>query len=83
MSYPHPMDDRTGFDATDAEMGLGKTPGQIAYEEDCRRHPRYHTGELRRTWDALSNVIQHSWERQPTPRDYQHHITHGSASREH
>lgn len=22
MTYPHPMDDKTGFEATDAEMGL-------------------------------------------------------------
>jgi hypothetical protein len=22
MTYPHPMDDTTGFEATDAEMGL-------------------------------------------------------------
>ncbi len=23
MNYPHPMDDKTGFEATDEEMGLG------------------------------------------------------------
>jgi hypothetical protein len=24
MTHPHPMDDKTGFEATDAEMGLGR-----------------------------------------------------------
>jgi len=49
-----------------------KTPGQIAYEEDCRRKPYYRTSTkaLRRTWDQLGEHEQQSWERNPTPRDW-------------
>lgn len=49
-----------------------KTPGQIAYEEDCRRKPYYRTSTkaLRRTWDQLGEHEQRSWERNPTPRDW-------------
>jgi hypothetical protein len=45
-----------------------KTPGQIAYEADCAARPNYHTGEPRRRWLDLSDLIRDSWERQPTPR---------------
>jgi hypothetical protein len=29
MSLPHPMDDKTGFEATDEEMGLGRRDRQF------------------------------------------------------
>jgi hypothetical protein len=32
MNYPHPMDDTTGFEATDEEMGLAK---QKLFQCDC------------------------------------------------
>jgi len=34
MSYPHPMDDKTGFDATDAEMGLVPAKGCTCHPDD-------------------------------------------------
>ena len=40
-----------------------KTPGQLAYEQDCLEKPRYHTGELRKRWDELSELSQWSWEK--------------------
>ena len=43
--------------------------GRLAYEEDCRRHPRYHDGSPRRAWDDLSEHARWSWERNPTPRE--------------
>ncbi len=49
---------------------MEKSPGQIAYEADITRHPSYHDGTPRRTWENLSEVIQSSWEKNPTPRDY-------------
>ncbi len=56
-----------------------KTPGQLAYEEDCRRCPRHDDGSARPTWDGLSAVyvettaqaIRGTWERNPTPRQWQ------------
>lgn len=47
------------------------TPGQAAYEEDCARRPTYPDGAVRRTWCQLSDVVRWSWERQPTPREYE------------
>lgn len=49
---------------------MTKTPGQIAYEEDVRRCPAYHSGSARLPWDKLPKWAQGSWEQQPTPRDY-------------
>ena len=40
-----------------------KTPGQIAYERDCLEKPRYHTGELRKRWDQLSELCRWFWEK--------------------
>ena len=40
-----------------------KTPGQIAYERDCLDKPRYHTRELRKRWDELSELARWSWEK--------------------
>lgn len=46
------------------------TPGELAYNEDLRRQPLYHTGEPRLTWAQLDAWAKQSWERNPTPRDY-------------
>jgi hypothetical protein len=40
---------------------------QEAYEEDVRRHPLYHDGTPRKSWDE---VARQSWEKNPTPRDW-------------
>lgn len=47
-----------------------KTPGQIAYEEDCKRRPTYDDATPRKTWDQLDKVSRWSWERNPTPRNW-------------
>ena len=47
-----------------------KTPGQAAYEEDCRRKPTYPNGGQRIPWERLPDYAQWSWEREPTPRDW-------------
>lgn len=47
-----------------------KSQGQIAYEEDVRRAPRYHDGTLRKPWKQLCNVAQWSWICNPIPRTY-------------
>lgn len=52
-----------------------KTPGQIAYEADCKLKPYYHPrvdGTLikRLPWQSLSAIARWSWERNPTPRDW-------------
>jgi hypothetical protein len=45
MNYPHPMDDKTGFEATDEEMGLGRREAQC---DCCARYvPR---DEISRCW---------------------------------
>lgn len=46
------------------------TPGQKAYEEDCRRQPRYEDGTLRKSWSELGEVERWSWNRNPTPRTH-------------
>ena len=45
------------------------TPQQ-AYEEDCRRCPRYHDLTSRLVWHQLSPWKQQSWIDDPTPRKY-------------
>lgn len=45
-----------------------KTPGQLAYEEDVRREPKYNDGTPRRTWAQLDELMRDSWERKPTVR---------------
>ena len=47
-----------------------KSPGQVAYEEDVRRRPTYDDGGKRPAWHQLDNVMQESWDRNPTPRDW-------------
>ena len=41
-----------------------------AYNEDCRRQAFYHDGMKRRTWESLPDYIKATWERDPTPRNY-------------
>ena len=51
------------------------TPGEIAYNEDVRRRPTYHTGEPRLTWAQLDAWVKQSWERNPTPREWKQAAT--------
>ena len=51
-------------------MTHNPTPGELAYNEDVRRQPTYHTGERRPAWTALETYAKQSWERDPTPRDW-------------
>lgn len=44
------------------------SPGQLAYEADCRATPRYHDGAVRKDWQDLCEVARWSWERNPTQR---------------
>lgn len=46
------------------------TPGQAAYEEDCRRRPLYEDGSARKTWSQLAYEVMENWERYPTPREW-------------
>lgn len=39
-----------------------------AYEEDVRRCPAYHDGTPRQAWRDLSDAVQGTWRRNPTPR---------------
>lgn len=41
---------------------------QAAYEADCKARPTYHTGEPRKRWHQLSEIVRDSWLRNPTPR---------------
>jgi len=45
-----------------------KTPGQRAYEEDCRRRPNYDDGRPRPAWGQLWPLARTTWEKNPTPR---------------
>lgn len=49
---------------------IGKTPGQLAYEEDCRQQPTYADGTTRMTWEQLMDYARYPWEKNPTPREY-------------
>jgi len=49
---------------------LNKTLGQIAYEEDCKRRPYYDVGIKRKAWDELGPIEKWSWEKNPTPREW-------------
>jgi hypothetical protein len=53
-----------------ADRQAAKTAGQIAYETDCERAPRYHDGTPRLSWERLPDYARQSWERNPTPREY-------------
>lgn len=45
-----------------------KSAGQLAYERDVARFPRYYDGVSRPTWNRLSEVARWSWERNPVDR---------------
>lgn len=46
-----------------------KTPGQIAYEADVEARPLYpSSGNPRKRWNQLSDLVKSSWEKEPTPR---------------
>lgn len=45
-----------------------KTPGQLAYEQECSLVPDYQHGVPRVAWEELSDIARLSWERNPTPR---------------
>jgi ribosomal protein S27AE len=55
---------------------VSKTAGQLAYEEDVRRHPKHDDGRKRPTWEGLAAIyspsavaaIHNSWERNPSQR---------------
>lgn len=54
---------------------MSKSPGQIAYEEDVRRKPKYHprydgTVLPRVPWGELGAIERWSWEKNPTPRNW-------------
>lgn len=40
--------------------------GKQAYEAELVERPFYHTGEPRKTWDELSDVVRSSWDKNPT-----------------
>lgn len=45
--------------------------GREAFEEDVRRQPTYPgTDKPRKTWDELDEIQQLSWNRSPTPREW-------------
>jgi len=44
---------------------MAKSAGQIAYEADVARKPRYHDGSSRAPWEKLSEIARWSWERKP------------------
>ena len=47
-----------------------KTPGQIAYEQDCEWCPTFHDGGKRTPWERLPDYIRQTWDRDPTPREW-------------
>ncbi len=53
---------------THERQEAAKTPGQRAYEADCRKTNYYQDGTFRKPWRELNKVAQWSWERNPTPR---------------
>ena len=60
---------QAAFDALDVALGV-MTPGEAAYREDLRRRPYYDDKTLRRSWAQLDDYTKQSWERNPTPREY-------------
>lgn len=45
---------------------MTKSVGQIAYEADVAKTPRYHDGSSRSQWEKLPEIARWSWERKPT-----------------
>lgn len=43
----------------------GKSQGQIDYEADVARKPRYSDRTPRKTWDELPEYARWSWEHEP------------------
>jgi hypothetical protein len=60
---------QAAFDALDVALGV-MTPGEAAYREDVRRRPAYDKGAPRPAWATLETYAKQSWERQPTPREW-------------
>lgn len=56
-------------------MTHNQPPGELAYNEDVRRRPTYHTGERRPAWAQLDTRAKWSWERDPTPREWKQTVT--------
>jgi hypothetical protein len=57
MNYPHPMDDQTGFEATDEEMGLAMpkhTPGPWVASGYDIHGGRSHIAEVLRRYQTRS-----------------------------
>jgi len=40
---------------------------ESAYREDCRRFPKYLTGQYRKSWGQLTAAEQQSWINNPVP----------------
>lgn len=43
-----------------------KTQGQVDYEADVARRPKYHDGMPRKAWADLGDLAKASWERGPS-----------------
>jgi hypothetical protein len=52
------------------QNSITKSPGQLAYERDLQRTPKYQDGKLRCNWAALFPEARWSWERNPTDRQH-------------
>ncbi|AZO29368.1 hypothetical protein [Mesorhizobium sp. M1B.F.Ca.ET.045.04.1.1] len=65
MIFEHDTKDHGG-----SAMERPPTAGQLAYEEDCRRCPRYADQSPRKDWRELPDYARASWEKEPTPREY-------------
>jgi hypothetical protein len=60
MTYPHPMDDRTGFEATDEEMGLPTGDREMTAPFRSAELPEGETYELTaRDHKALARAISY------------------------
>lgn len=42
---------------------MTKTQAQRDYEEDVKRHPTYHDGTPRPSWENLREFAKQSWDR--------------------
>lgn len=41
---------------------MAKSLGQLDYEADVKKRPRYSTGRPRATWEQLGPIARSSWE---------------------
>jgi hypothetical protein len=46
-----------------------KTAGQLDYERDLQKQPKYHDGTKRPLWQKLSAIAKQSWEIYPNRLD--------------